>query len=86
MTKTRNPGPWAYRSASDAIRAARKMIKAGLYDIHALRHSVAMGLLKAGYSDALTASLTGQSMWMVEHYTRHGRQYVRAQEVQERRK
>lgn len=81
MTKTRRPGPWAYRGASDAMRAARKAIGAEGYDIHALRYSAAVELVKSGCSDELVAAVTGQSLKMVEHYTRHVRQRVRATEA-----
>lgn len=86
MTKTKRPGPWAYRSAAQAMRAAREQIGAEEYDLHALRYTACAELLMAGCSDELIASVTGQSLKMVEHYTRHLRQRVRAREAQGRRK
>lgn len=86
MTKTRRPGQWAYRSAADAMRAARSAIGAEDYDLHALRYTAAAELLMAGCSDDLIAAVTGQSLAMVRHYTRHVRQRVRAREAQERRR
>lgn len=85
MSKTKTPGPWAYRGAADAMRAARDAVGASEYDLHALRYTAAVELLLSGCDDDLIASVTGQSLAMVRHYTRHVRQRVRAQEAQKRR-
>lgn len=37
-------------------------------------------------SDELISAVTGQSLAMVKHYTRHVRQRVRAREARERRR
>ena len=85
MSKTKRPGQWEYRGASDAMRAARKAVGAEAYDLHGLRYTAAVELLLAGCSDDLIAAVTGQSAAMVRHYTRHVRQRVRAREAQQRR-
>ncbi|MBN8185602.1 tyrosine-type recombinase/integrase [Salipiger thiooxidans] len=85
MSKTKRPGQWEYRGASDAMRAAREAIGAQDYDLHGLRYTAAVELLLAGCSDDLISAVTGQSAAMVRHYTRHVRQRVRAREAQERR-
>lgn len=82
MTKTKTPGPWAYRSAAQAMRKAREAVDALPYDLHALRYTAAAELLLAGCTDAQIASITGQSQGMVEHYTRHIRQKAHAKEAQ----
>lgn len=86
MTKTSRPGPWIYKTAADSMRKARAAVGAMDYDLHALRYTACAELLRAGCSDELIASVTGQSRQMVEHYTRHLRQRVRAREAQSRRK
>jgi integrase len=83
--KSRGPGPWAYRGAADAMKAARTAVGAQDYDLHALRYTAAAELLLAGCSDELISAVTGQSPAMVKHYTRHVRQRVRAREAQKRR-
>lgn len=85
MSKTKRPGQWEYRGASDAMRAARDAIGAQAYDLHALRYTAAVELLLAGCDDDQIAAVTGQSARMVQHYTRHVRQRVRAREAQSRR-
>lgn len=82
MTKTKVPGQWAYRSAADTMRKARKSVGAQDHDLHSLRYTAAAELLMAGCDDDLIASVTGQSRQMVEHYTRHVRQKVRAEKAQ----
>ncbi|WP_420010615.1 tyrosine-type recombinase/integrase [Tateyamaria sp.] len=83
MSKTKTPGQWAYRSAAQAMRKARKAVGALSYDLHSLRYTAAVELLRAGCDDDLIASVTGQSKRMVEHYTRHVRQEIRAEKAQE---
>lgn len=85
MTKTKTPGPWAYRSASQALRKAREAVDALDYDLHSLRYSAASELLAAGADDATIAAITGQSQRMVEHYTRSTRQKVLAMKAKEMR-
>lgn len=82
MRKTKTPGPWAYRSASQAMRAAREAVGALDYDLHALRYTAGVELLLAGCDDDQIASITGQSLEMVRHYTRHVRQKARAEQAQ----
>ncbi|KZY05227.1 MULTISPECIES: tyrosine-type recombinase/integrase [unclassified Sulfitobacter] len=86
LTKINGPGRLSYRMAAEAMRAARKAIEAEEYDTHALRYTAAVELCRAGCSDELIAAVTGQSQRMVEHYTRHVRQRVRATEAQKRRR
>lgn len=78
MTKAKKPGPWAYRGASEAMRAARGKIGALDYDLHSLRYSAASELLAAGADDETIGAVTGQSPKMVQHYTRSTRQKVLA--------
>ena len=85
VAKARRPGQWEYRGAADAMRAAREAVGAEDYDLHALRYTAASELLLAGCSDDLIASVTGQSLAMVRHYTRHVRQRVHAREAQKSR-
>ena len=82
MSKTKVPGPWAYRSASQAMRKARKAVGALDFDLHALRYTAGVELLLAGCDDDQIASITGQSLDMVRHYTRHARQRARAEQAQ----
>lgn len=76
----------SYRQASHAMLAARKAIGAEAFDIHALRYTAAAELLLAGCDDETIAAVTGQSVEMVRHYTRHVRQKARAIKAQEARK
>ncbi|MEO0569763.1 MAG: tyrosine-type recombinase/integrase, partial [Pseudomonadota bacterium] len=85
MTKTDKPGPWAYRSAAQAMLKARRAVGAENYDLHSLRYSAASELVTAGASDELVSAVTGQSMAMVAHYTKQVRQIVRAKEAQKLR-
>jgi integrase len=78
LTNHRATGPWSYRGASQAVRNVRENIGAEDYDIHALRHTAASELALAGADDETIAAVTGQSMKMVQHYTRTVRQKVRA--------
>lgn len=86
MTKTQRPGKWAYRGAAQAMLRAREAVGAQDYDLHGLRYTAAVELLLAGCSDDLISAVTGQTPAMVQHYTRHVRQRVRAREAQERRR
>lgn len=72
--------------AAKAMRDARARIGAQDYDTHGLRYTAAVELCQAGCSDELIAAVTGQSQRMVEHYTRHVRQRVRATEAQKKRR
>lgn len=85
LTKERGEGRLSYRMASKAMREARDEIGAQAYDTHGLRYTAAVELLRAGCSDELIASVTGQSQRMVEHYTRHVRQRTRAAAAQKKR-
>lgn len=78
LTNHRATGPWSYRGASQAVRGVRNTIGALDYDIHALRHTAASELASAGCDDETIAAVTGQSIAMVQHYTRTVRQKVRA--------
>lgn len=78
LTNQRATGPWSYRGASQAVRKVRDNIGALDYDIHALRHTAASELASAGCDDETIAAVTGQSIAMVQHYTRTVRQKVRA--------
>ena len=82
MSKTETPGQWAYRSAAEAMREVRRAVGALDYDLHGLRYTAAVELLRAGCDDDLIAPVTGQSKRMVEHYTRHVRQKIRAEKAQ----
>lgn len=86
MTKTQKPGPWAYRSASQAMRKARKAVDALDYDLHSLRYSAASELMEAGADIETIGAVTGQSEAMVKHYTRATRQKtlaLKAKEIRE---
>ncbi|RBO52636.1 integrase [Rhodovulum sp. BSW8] len=85
LTNERATGPWSYRGAAQAVRKVREKIGAEAYDIHALRYTAASELCSLGLTDEEIASVTGQSMAMVAHYTAHVRQKVRALKAQERR-
>ncbi len=85
MTKTKQPGPWAYRGAAEAKREARKQVGAQKFDNHAIRYTAATELLRAGCSDEQIAAVTGQSIKMVQHYTRAERQKLRARTAQAKR-
>lgn len=76
----------SYRQAAHAMLEARKALKAEAYDTHALRYTAAVELLLAGCTDEEIAAVTGQSVEMVQHYTRHVRQEARAIKAQEARK
>ena len=76
----------SYRQASHAMLEARKAIGAEAWDVHALRYTAAVELLLAGCTDEEIAAVTGQSVQMVQHYTRHVRQEARAIKAQEARK
>lgn len=78
-------GQLSYRAAFKMMMAARVAIGATEYDLHSLRYTAASELLRAGCDDDLIAAVTGQSQKMVEHYTSHVRQRVRATEAQRRR-
>ena len=86
LPKAKGAGRLSYRMAAQAMRDARAEIGAEDYDTHGLRYTAAVELLKAGCSDELIASVTGQSIRMVEHYTRHVRQRMRATEAQKKRR
>lgn len=86
LPKAKGAGRLSYRMAAQAMRDARGEIGAEDYDTHGLRYTAAVELLKAGCSDELIASVTGQSIRMVEHYTRHVRQRMRATEAQKKRR
>lgn len=85
MTKTKQPGPWAYRGAAEAMREARKYVGAEKYDNHAMRYIAATELLRAGCSDKQIAAVAGQSIKMVQLYTRAERQKLRARAAQAKR-
>ncbi|SMX27260.1 site-specific tyrosine recombinase XerC [Pelagimonas phthalicica] len=85
MSKTKTPGPWAYRSAAQAMRKAREAVGAQAYDLHSLRYTAGVELLLAGCSDDQIGSITGQSLEMVRHYTKSVRQRARAEEAQRKR-
>lgn len=85
MSKTKTPGPWAYRSASQAMRKARIAIGAADYDLHGLRYTAAAELMAAGCDQETIAAVTGQSEAMVKHYTRATRQKVLALRAKEAR-
>lgn len=57
---------------------ARLTFEAVDFYIHALRHTAASKLAKAGADDEVIAAITGQSKAMVIHYTKTVRQKARA--------
>lgn len=83
MTKTKEPGPWAYRSAAQAMMKVRREIGAEAYDIHAIRHTVA-----SEFDDSdLGRSITGHNTpAMFEHYAGAARQKRLAEKAQKERK
>lgn len=87
MTKTKEPGPWAYRGAAGAMMKLRKEIGAEAYNIHSIRHTVASEIAAGDGDDDEIAAVTGHTTkGMVAHYAGAARQKVRAEKAQKRRK
>lgn len=87
MTKTRQTGPLAYRSAAQAMMKLRKDIGAEAYDIHAIRHTVASEIAAGEGDDDEVMAMTGHTTKsMAAHYAGAARQKVRAEKAQKRRK
>ena len=78
VTKPSGDGPWTYNGAEKAIKKYRKLIGAEKYDIHSLRYTAASEMALAGCSDEEIASVTGQTLEMVQHYTKAVRQKANA--------
>ena len=87
MSKTKKAGPWAYRSASQAMMTLREEIGAEEYTIHAIRHTVASEIAAGDGDDSEVMSITGHTTsGMVRHYAGRARQQARAEKAQKRRK
>ena len=71
-------GPWTYNGAAQAIKRYRKLIGADKYDIHSLRYTAASEMALAGCTDEEIASVTGQTLETVQHYTKAVRQIANA--------
>ena len=78
VTKPSGDGPWTYNGAEKAIKKYRKLIGADKYDIHSLRYTAASEMALAGSTDEEIASVTGQTLEMVQHYTKAVRQKANA--------
>ena len=78
VTKPSGDGPWSYNGAEKSFRKYRNKIGAEKYDIHSLRYTAASEMASNECTDVEIASVTGQTLEMVQHYTKSVRQKANA--------
>jgi len=78
VTKPSGNGPLSYHGAQKAVKKYRQKIGAEKYDIHSLRYTAASEMASNECTDEEIASVTGQTLEMVQHYTKAVRQKANA--------